>query len=726
MFVRGPNPIWFMNNLTGSPLNDTYYAFFLTNDLPYVPQAVYQDPNGLIPWSDPIEFQPSGGLPNNLYFNETLVYRIEIRQGPDQTYPLIWLIENYVPAGSGEGPESFDSLTTAANSLVNPQFTDIFFSSPYTFTKLVSGTYILPVGPGWQLILTGTGTTILMQSTLPGSSDIQGNPAYYLQINNSGWTTAVLQQTFSNNGAIFAGGAIAVSFLAEATTTSQFITVQYAPSVSSVTPTTIFSGNITVGGFHSYYGAIDIPASTNTSTDGAAFVNINFNISGTGIIAFSNIQLTGQSTPLSSSFVSPSTTSPGSVPLYQEQTYAQIVNGEFNVFAESLVNQPKSSILTGWDFPLNPWQFTTITPTLLPNNRYTADQTIVVQQNYVATATGNNVLIGANNPALNYAFEAIAATANNQIAIIQYIDTSTVQPYWGSTLSSMVNAFLVTNASTNVTFKMRLIWNTSLPSPTSQTYPISSWTSGGDPVFAAGWTAILPGGGLNDPVYTLPTSATVDTGSSQNFSFDGFVLPNASSGAVVLGIVLYTTSNMGIATPDVFVLNRVSLVPNDFAIDCNPLTFDETLRQCQFYYEKSYDNDILPTSINANSKLMVVQDFNQRQTGGSIEYDAYAFPFAFRFNTVKRAIPNLTLYSPTSGAAGTVDTQLFNASPTELAHTVNSVGGFWQITALGTKGVEYLPGSSATTTTALIALPGSNFVTAVTVFHYTADARLGV
>ena len=99
-FTRGNNPIWFFNNLVGQPFDDTYYAFFLTNTLPYIPQAVYQDPNGVSAWNDPIEFSASAGLPNNLYFSPNLVYRIEFRNGPNQTDPLIWLVENYVPIGS--------------------------------------------------------------------------------------------------------------------------------------------------------------------------------------------------------------------------------------------------------------------------------------------------------------------------------------------------------------------------------------------------------------------------------------------------------------------------------------------------------------------------------------------------------------------------------------------------------------------------------------------------
>lgn len=97
-FTRSANPIWFFDNLVGQPFDDTYYAFFLTNTLPYLPQAVYQDPNGESPWNNPLEFQPSSGLPQNLYFDPGEVYRIEFRQGPTQTAPLIYLVEDYVPS----------------------------------------------------------------------------------------------------------------------------------------------------------------------------------------------------------------------------------------------------------------------------------------------------------------------------------------------------------------------------------------------------------------------------------------------------------------------------------------------------------------------------------------------------------------------------------------------------------------------------------------------------
>src|SRR5258708_18804321 len=117
-FVRSYQPKWFFNDLTGQPLNDEYYAHFLTNTLPYIPQVVYRDPQGLTVWTGGVvEFEPSGGLPDNLYFNDELVYRIEIRQGQSQSDPLIWEINNYVPEGSGNNPISAN--ITSDNQVTN-------------------------------------------------------------------------------------------------------------------------------------------------------------------------------------------------------------------------------------------------------------------------------------------------------------------------------------------------------------------------------------------------------------------------------------------------------------------------------------------------------------------------------------------------------------------------------------------------------------------------------
>ena len=700
-FIRGPNPIWFMNNLTGAPLDDTYYAFFLTNDLPYVPQAVYQDPDGLIPWSDPIEFQPSAGLPNNLYFDPTLVYRIEIRQGPDQTYPLIWLIENYTLSSEAESGGVI-ALTTTSNIITNPQFADIDFVSPLVITT--AGTY--DIAPGWQLVLTGTGTTTVTQVANSGDSNIEGNPPYYITFANSGWSTAQLIQTFTNNGAIFAGGAIAVSFLAAATGTPVQLSVIYTPSNLPGNSTTIFPisgpGTITVGALTEYSAAVDIPASTNTDSGPAANVQIIFVLPVNGTISLTNIQITGQSQPLPSGYLQTMN------PLFQEIPYERVVDQEFHIYKDSLLTEPKDNLLVGWTFALNPWQYATITSTNIPVNQYTADQTIIIQQNYVATGTGNNVAVGQGTAAQNHAYVVTAVTATNQFAIVQYIDPRTIGTYWGQILSAMVNTAISTSNSTTVKFKVRLIWSTALPLTVSRTEPILSWTAGADPTFSSAWTPIVP---LNDPAYTLVN------GTNTNFAFDQFQLPESTSVNMTLGIVLYTTGSMSITSPaDSILFNRVSLVPNDYAIDASTETYDETLRKCQYYYEKSYQVGALPgTASYVGSNAIVT----------SLGAFAFLYSFYIRYQQYKRNNPLVTLYSPRTGAANTISVGIRINGSYATGITTNPADVAASNLLITT--YESQNGSQAVsqnTTTVFASSETSGEV--VNEYQYTADARMGM
>lgn len=146
MFVRAASPIWFFDNLIGQPVDDTYYAFFLTNTLPYIPQAVFQDPSGTSPWNSPLEFQPSSGLPNNLYFDPNEVYRIEIRQGNTQTSPLIWLIEDFVPPFVVGQYYSSSVLFGSAVSLVSPNVSNVISLTLPPGDYDISGTVLFHAG----------------------------------------------------------------------------------------------------------------------------------------------------------------------------------------------------------------------------------------------------------------------------------------------------------------------------------------------------------------------------------------------------------------------------------------------------------------------------------------------------------------------------------------------------------------------------------------------------
>lgn len=673
-----------MNNLTGETLDDTYFAFFLFNTLPYLPQTVYQDPNGLIPWANPIEFQPSGGLPNNLYFPDGAVYRIEIRQGNNQSLsPLIWLVENYAPGGTGD--ETQDQLLTASNIITNPQFADVYFKDSLTLTT--AGTY--DIAPGWKLILTGTGSTTVTQTAEAGSPAEQfGNPPYYLTLNNSGWNAVQLVQQLDNNGAIFGGGAIAAYFLASATGSPQTVTVAYAPSTGS--GQNIVSTTVVTGGFNQYGSAIDLPDSTNTDEGLNAHVQIQFNMSGNSQLSFTNIQVVGQSSNLSDITKFPATPSANNIgitPVFQEIPYERIVDQEFHVYRDSIIDEPKESLLAGWNFANNPWQFTTTASTNVATNKYTADQTVVIQQAYVTSATGNNVAVGRDTAANNYGFQVKAVTANNQFALLQYIDPTTIRGYWGGLVSCLVKAFITTGHATTVRFKMRLIYKSGLPNTIAQHDPINTWTAGGDPVAAAGYTLVAP---------PLDQSYTLSSATPTQFSFDGIQLPASDNDNMTLGLLVYTIDNMNqAATEDTITFDDISLIPNEFAMPTQSETFDDTLRRCQYYFEKSYNISTLPGT--ATNTIGV----SNTLTSDAVQTEMTGMDRAFK--VTKRKTPLTTWYNPNSGASGT----LYNVTDTADTSAVSSTKYTGQFNT----------GYPA------ITAPGD---LKVIIGHWTAGARIGV
>lgn len=707
-FIRGPNPIWFFNNLVGQPVDDTYFAFFLTNTLPYLPQPVYQDPNGLVPWSNPIEFQANAGLPNNIFVNETLVYRIEIRKGNTQNDPLIYLIENY--SANGQFDETFDELLTSENLITNPQFVDILFTNNLTITT--AGTYT--IAPGWDLVLSGVGSTTVTQGTNPGNSNIEGSPSYYIQFTNSGWDSVQLIQTFINNGSIFANGAVALAFTAACTGNSHTVTVSYVPN-GTANSQNIFQGTVATGNLTPYYGAININPSLNANSDGNAKVQLIFTLPNTDTISISNIQFVGQSDNLSAGFILPNGTSQGDVPAYKELSYERMVDHEFNVYRDSILILPKNSILTGWNFGLNPFQFTfSGAPTVGSTTPlYVTDQTI-----FKAEQASSLKVSRDTTPYGSIIVQAIAATTQKQFAFIQYIDPSTMFGYWGERMSSLVRAFIGANGSAPIKIKMRLIYNANLPSSFSGTYPIDHYDANGDPVFAAGWTAITP---QNDPSYTVTTpDNSLASIVGFPYSFDNFVLPTQTAATQTLGIVFYIVGSLDATIEQQFFINSISLVPNRFAIEASPQTWDESLRRCEFYYEKSYDYDVLPSTVSSVNELIRYQimSFN----GAGPVWNFAPGPFEIQFRTVKRANPTMNFYTPDTGVSGSVTSLIFDAGATG-ASGHNVLTSFWNLNANGTKLVSYRQNTSST----LITYGSANqIVSGHITFHYTADSRLGL
>lgn len=570
-FVRGSNPVWFEVDLSAHAFDDTFYMFVLENTIPYIPATVYHTPFGT-PWSQPIRFLANGTLPVDIFFDPDLVYRLEFRQGPTQADPLEYLVENYSPGGSGGNIPQTDVVIPTDNQITNPQFSLINFNSPFTITG--GTTQTIDIAPGWFLDLTGMGNITV--SRVPLNSDPATinptNAPYALRLQLLGWASAILRQRFNQAGMLWANKFVASSVTARVEGASVNITAKLKDSMGTdlgiVLPITPLNGT-----FNAYPGHIKLPASTNTNIPPAAYIDYLMTLPDNADIELTSFQLVASDFEIDFA--------------YDQDTIERQVDNTFHYYKDSILLMPKESLAVGWSFAQNAWQSRTVAQANVANNTYTADQTIVIQQAYVTAATANNVSVGRGTAAQNYGFKVQAVTATNQFAILNYIAPQSIRPYWGSKMSSIVKlTALKQNSGSTLQVKMRLLYRSSLPSAVSQTEPITTWTALGEPsVYAAGWTAIAS---KNDPVYNIVNG-------DNTLVFEGIQLPASDNDAMTLGILIYTLNPMvETGTPDYIMFNKVSLVPNDFAIDCNVLTFDQALNQQQFYYCKSFPLNVVP------------------------------------------------------------------------------------------------------------------------------------
>jgi len=643
-FVRAPNPIWYLPDLTGNPLNDEYFAFFLTNTLPYLPQNVYRDNQGMAVWTnDVVQFLPNGTLPDNLYFDPNLVYRIEIRHGDSQADPLIYEVNDFVPDNSSSIIVDDLSILFAENQISNGNFSQVNFTSTLSSSEpvlTITSAETYDIAPGWQLVLTGAGTTTLTQRIYSGSGVMgqTASPNYALEIANAGWATAILRQRFKNNGAIFGGGAVSMSALMRGVSGSVTVSMVYFPSNLPGNSTTVVQPTVVgTGSYVIVTGTTNLKDSNNSDLSTSAYVDMVINLPTTGSLDITDVQFVGQTDPIPG-FAAEAPISTV-VPALQQETEERNIDHLFHYYANDLILKPKKSLLAGWNFPLNPYQFITTTiTTLVAQTAYVADQTIVHQEAASQVQTGKNV-VGQRG---NFVVKAVTAATTTRFALIQYIDSKTIAPYWSYLLSSLARARIVTTHNTQVRLKARLIYRATLPSTIGNTEPISAWPANSDPTFSAGWTALSP---LNDPAYVLPNAYDTDstTNAYPGFAFDAFQLPDSTAAAMTLGIVIYTMDNLDstAASEDYIEFDQISLVPGQFASDALPQTFNESLADCQYYYRKSYPQGVLPgTAPNFSGASTTIS---------TTTYGAGVSIYTERFPAMRATPSTAATYSPQSG-----------------------------------------------------------------------------
>jgi hypothetical protein len=687
-----------MPDLTGNPMDDTYYLFILSNTLPYLPLIVYQDYQGNVPWSNPIQVQANGAMPDNMYWDDAEVYRLEWRKGPSDDYPLTYLIQNYIPQGEGGGSGSNTAAQTS-NQITNPQFSIVNFNGTYTTTLSDA----IDIAPGWTLTgNSGGGSISVTQETFTGATDDSTNASYGLTITFTGANPVTLTQTFAHNGALWAEKGVATSVSASSESTTTYISTNLTYSDSTVT--TLLTQTLLTGTLTAYTSATQIPASTNTDPASTAYTQFNIVLTSPGTYTITSVQLLAQDI--------------AEVVNYEQDTLERQTDQTFHVYRDSILLQPKDSLLAGWNFPQNPWQFTTTSSSNVAVNQYTADQTVIVQRQYVTNATQNNVATQQASAADGFGFQVTAVTGTNQFAMIQYIDTATLAPYWSSVLSSMVRLKLSSSHSTTVGVKAKLIWRTTSPTTISQTVPVASWATADTPLFSSGWTAVTP---KNDPVYTLSNTADY-----QDIVFEGFNLPVASTSTMYAALVIYTTGDISQAsTADSIFFKEVSLVPNEFAIAANTLTYEQMLRKCWFYYEKTTLPGLLPNDFSSfQGAVNIYGSVQPLAFTGVTNVFGYANSIYVRFMEYKRSqAPLFTTYSSLDGNPNNIQAVLFcNGGPVTFPGV--ALSGNWTQAALSNISVLYEGITASPIVSASVTNINSPYL--MIRFQYSCDARLGL
>lgn len=715
-YVRGSNPIWYFVDLVGLGLNDQYWISFLQNTVQYLPQPVYMGTVGLtpnsppIPWSNPLQFYPNGTLPDNIYGDDSLVYRLEIRRGPNQNDPLIYVINNY---SFGNGSSSEDISGSDENQISNPQFAFVNFSlqgiSPVAITYTTAGTY--PIAPGWDLVLTGSGSCTATQLIFSGNDNQVGNPfpPYALRINSSGsWTGVTLRQRFFGNGGIWGNQFVSMSVLARSDDSiARAISLIYNPS-SPGTPKVIGEGLLSTGAYGLIEGVVALPVSTNSTLNNAAYVDIQIVLPITGIVDLSNVQVIGQTTSTLPSVFLPAA----------DETLERQTDHLFHYYNHPLQYKPIPSWLVGWDFPLNPTQLgSTYSPSATGANSsaYVWDSTILFQS--------ANSSIGVTRGSAGQI--VLTATAATQCALIQYLDTTATR----EVLQDQIAVFIAANTEKlgglGCTISLWFTQSGSLPSLLSNNSLVATLNSAGKPAtFNNSWTEVprLIG---EDATFVLGSqngSANYTQNMFNTWNIQGNAEANtATYFAIVIGFA-------AMAIGDSVNIYQASMCSGSIATRPAPKTKDETLRECQYFYENSYPAGTVPgaaTSVGSKFRNAIIYNDEVASAGCVL----YPNEIEVQFFQEKRVQAGITVYS-VDGTINTIETAIRVGSslptPSSGTNPRNTAIGIWGTPVISDSNFILTTNSAGGASSIMSISTPQPAAVGELFFHYVADARLGI
>jgi len=598
------------------------------------------------------------------------------------------------------------------NQIENPQFVDVLFNNDrgatsHSFAVSGAGTRSSII-PDWDIITNGSGTVVVSQLALTDLT-AASLPPYALRISSSGITSLQLRQRITASPRLMGASFISGSFVAKSFNANAVNLVMNYVASNGYTENLVNDFTSSDGNFNTLINdtATEINT-TNTNAPPSGHIDIvitipvgqDVGITSVQIVAVANIESTSE---------------------FLQESVPRQLDHLFHYYDPLLKFKPIPSYLVGWDFPLNPAQFG-VTGTLgaigANKGAYVWDQTIVFQ------AVDNSVSYSRDSSGSLQ----LAATANTQVAIIQYLDSIEAVKILINNLA--VNVRCYSNVSANVTISLWYTTNASLPVVTAGTNNtfISTLDANGHPsAVVAGWTEVSRGA-LGSAAFTQSFSTFIDNG------FSGWdLLPQATANTAKFFAIAIGTST--ILSGNNIAFNSVSLVPGKIPTIPAPQTADEVLRECKYYYQSSYDLGVPPGTPGVYPNFNNAKSAPQLQLSTTITNAAgYLKSFELEYDTKRSVTPIIQFYSPESG---TVDTMLYALNLAGVYPAVSAPPGLLavnpgDITPSTSYTQFYLGDSRAfyqwTDTTLIMSSTAAISPTSDTfiLYHFTCDARLGV
>lgn len=611
--------------------------------------------------------------------------------------------------------------TSTENELSNPQFVEVLFpTSGSTVYDVTGSNTVTPIAPDWDVVTSGTGT-ITVERLEPTAANIDTNPAYSLSISGSAGlgTTFTLRQRLTNSPSIMRGQFVSGSLIAAVLSGGgSNISMVYAPSTGSgnnveIIPSTSITAD---GSYHIIANNAAIPETVNDPAS-TGYIDINIIIPTSRTIALSSIQVVGTDTSVN-------------IP-YDEQTTARQKDHLFHYYEDGLIFKPIPSYLVGWDFPLNPAQIfgnagTVAAQAVGANKSYYAwDQTIVFQTANSGITTTRNV---------NEYGICFTPTTNGQMAMIQYLESYDVNQLLIDQISVNVRANVAAGTSLVCTVSLWYTKDVSLPNIATGTNNslVATLDANGKPAtFNGNWTEVTKTT-AQEAKFTL-SDEVKDYGFNIWNLNDLTEAKDATYFAIVIG-----TAAMDAGTPPTPQFISVGLCSGSIPTIPAPQTPDEVLRECQYYYEKSYNADDPAGTLtvvgmqSAPLNLLYVSGNNDKLFGKS---------FYLKYKQTRRNAGALVLYSPSlTSTAGRVLVGVYqngsNPTPTDSgsggtnprAISSNNWNGS---SNANVDGVTLIwTANSGATSQPLFEIasgtPVQPYDEGIALYHYTSDARLGI